>query len=106
MYERGGIPLILQHKQGGRRRAVIDERSHKAIEKRLTDPQTGFSSYKELQQWVDAHYIKDIKYITIVKYVQNKFGAKLKTARKSHTKKDEQAADAFKKTAVRTAKTH
>jgi hypothetical protein len=75
-------------------------------EKRLTNPQEGFRSYKELQQWVDEHYIANIKYITIVKYVQNKFGAKLKTVRKSHINKDEQAISAFKKTSSGTSKAY
>jgi transposase len=99
-YEKDGISALLQHNQGGKRREVIDATTHKAIEKRLTNPKEGFRSYKELQQWVDEHYIANIKYITLVKYVQNKFGAKLKVARKSHVNKDEQAVEAFKKTSV------
>lgn len=99
-YEQYGISALLQHKQGGKRKEVIDTFTHKAIEKRLTNPQEGFRSYKELQQWVDEHYIANIKYITIVKYVQKKFGAKLKTARKSHINKDEKAVVAFKKTSI------
>jgi transposase len=105
-YEQDGISALLQHKQGGKRKEVIDATTHKAIEKRLTNPQEGFRSYKELQQWVDEHYIANIKYITIVKYVQNKFGAKLKTVRKSHINKDEQAISAFKKTSSGTSKAY
>lgn len=99
-YEQEGLSALLQHNQGGKRKEVIDVATHKAIEKRLTNPQEGFRSYKELQQWVDEHFIANIKYITIVKYVQKKFGAKLKTARKSHINKDEQAVEAFKKTSI------
>ncbi|WP_018627080.1 hypothetical protein [Niabella aurantiaca] len=106
LYEIGGIATILQHNQGGKRREVIDAATHKAIEKRLTNPKEGFRSYKELQQWVDEHYVKNIKYITVLKHVQQKFGAKLKTARKSHVNKDEQAVETFKKTPISTSKTH
>ena len=106
MYEQGGISLILQHNQGGKRRQVIDARTHKAIAKRLTSPKEGFRSYKELQQWVQANYIEDIRYITILKYVQQHFGAKLKMARKSHVNKEDAAIEAFKKTAIGTSKTH
>lgn len=99
-YESGGLPIVLQHKQGGKRRQVIDNTTHKAIKKRLTSPKEGFRSYKELQGWVKANYIEDIKYITVLKYVQQHFGAKLKMARKSHINKDDKAIEAFKKTAV------
>jgi len=93
MYEKGGITLITHHNQGGKRREVIDAPTRKAIKKRLNSPKEGFSSYKELQQWIDEHYIKGIRYITVVKYVQREFGAKLKVARKSHIGKDEKAVE-------------
>lgn len=96
-YSTSGLPSLLKHNQGGKRREVITATTHKAIEKRITSNDNGFSSYKELQEWVDEHYIPGIKYITLLKYVQEKFGAKLKVARKSHINKDEQAIEAFKK---------
>lgn len=96
-YREHGYESLLKHNQGGKRREAIDAKTHKAIEKRLLSPTNGFTSYKQLQEWVDEHYIKDIKYITLLKYVQTKFGAKLKVARKSHIKKDIEALEAFKK---------
>jgi transposase len=106
LYEKGGIEAILQHHQGGKRTELVDARTHRAIEKRLTNPQKGFSSYKELQQWVDAHYIPHVKYITLVKYVQRQFGAKLKSSRKSHIHKEEQAVEDFKKNSSKASETH
>ena len=105
-YSTGGLSSLLTHNQGGKRREVITATVHKAIEKRITSSDNGFSSYKTLQEWVDEHYIPGIKYITLLKYVQEKFGAKLKVARKSHINKDEQAIEAFKKNPSSVRKTH
>jgi len=97
MYKRGGINALLVDGRGGKRREVITSRTHKAIEKRLNSSQDAFRSYTELYQWVQDHYIPHIKYVTLNAYVKRHFGAKLKTARKSHILKDEQAVEAFKK---------
>ncbi len=45
-----------------------------------------------------------MKYITLVKYTKRHFGTKIKVARKSHVKKDEEAVATFKKTSVKDAK--
>jgi hypothetical protein len=42
-----------------------------------------------------------MKYITLVKYAERHFGSKIKVARKSHVKKDEEAVVAFKKTSLK-----
>jgi transposase len=106
IYRAGGLALLSKHNQGGKRKVVIDTRTHKAIAKRITSATEGFRSYKELQEWVDKKYIPGIKYITILKYVQDKFGAKLKSSRKSHIKKDIEAIEAFKKNPSGNRKTH
>lgn len=97
IYRTGGFDLLSKHNQGGKRKTVIDTKTHKAIEKRITSSTEGFRSYKDLQDWVDVNYIPGIKYITLLKYVQDKFGAKLKSTRKSHIKNDKEALEAFKK---------
>jgi transposase len=96
-YEQGGVERLLQDKRGGNRAAVIDEKTDKAIEVRLSDAKDAPRSFKELQQWVHDNYVKDINYHTLHKHVKRKYGAKLKVARKSHVNKDEQAVEAFKK---------
>ena len=97
LYVSKGINGLLTHNKGGKRREVITPGVHKAIEKRLRSPENAFGSFKELQQWVEEHYIKGIKYVTLNAYVKRHFGAKLKVARKSHINKSEQAITAFKK---------
>ena len=97
LYETSGISALLQHKQGGKRREVINATAHAAIEQKLKSPADAFVSFEELRRWVDKHFIPGIKYVTLNAYVKKHFGAKLKTARKSHVQKDLQAVDNFKK---------
>ncbi len=68
---------------------------------KLKDPKNGIRGYTELLEWVRKELFKDMKYITLVKYTQRHFGSKIKVARKSHVKKDEEAVAAFKKTSVK-----
>ena len=100
-----GIQGLLRHNKGGKRREVITPETHKAIEKRLRSSEDAFGSFKELQEWVDEHYIKGIKYVTINSYVKRHFGAKLKVARKSHINKSEQAIVDFKKNSASHSRT-
>lgn len=97
LYESGGMSLLLEHKQGGKRREVINTTAHAAIEKKLKSPVDAFVSFEELRRWVDKHFIPGIKYVTLNAYVKKHFGAKLKAARKSHIQKDAAAVDHFKK---------
>jgi len=60
--------------------------------------------FTELQNWVEQEFDKIILYNTLFKYSQRHFGAKVKDARKSDVKKDEEAVDIFKKTSVESAK--
>lgn len=97
LYTDGGLQKLLEDKRGGNRNAVIDAKTDKAIVAKLSDAKNAPRSFKELQQWVNDHYIKGINYHTLNKHVKRKYGAKIKVARKSHIQKDEQAAEAFKK---------
>lgn len=79
---------------------MIDAVSHKAIEKKLKDLRNGLRGFKELRQWVSETLNLEVEYSTIVKYAIRHFGTKIKVARKSHVKKDENSVDTFKKTLV------
>ena len=63
---------------------------------KLNDPKNGIRGYSELLEWVKEELGKDMKYITLVKYTEFHFGSKIKVARKSHVKKDEEAVASFK----------
>ena len=101
MYVAGGISALLIHGRVGFKKSVINEAEHKAIKNKLNNPKNGLRGYIELQNWINTKYNKDFKYITIVKYAQRHFGAKIKVARKSHIKKDELKVESFKKTSVK-----
>ena len=95
-----GIVAFLSHGRKGFKKSVIDSVSHKAIEKKLKDPRNGLRGYKELQQWVSNALNLEVEYSTLVKYAIRHFGTKIKVARKSHVKKDEDSVATFKKTLV------
>lgn len=101
MYMAEGISSLLTHGRIGFKKSVFNAVEHKAIENQLNNPKNGLRGYIELQDWVNKKYNKDFKYITLVKYSQRHFGAKIKVARKSHIKKDELKVDSFKKTLVK-----
>ena len=100
IYLKSGIHPFLSHGRIGFKKSVIDSSSHKAIEKKLKDPRNGLRGYKELQQWVSDTLNLEVEYSTLVKYAIRHFGTKIKVARKSHVKKDENSVNAFKKTLV------
>ncbi len=103
VYLKEGIQSFLSHGRKGFKKSVIDSILHKAIEKKLKDPRNGLRGYKELREWVSNTLNLDVEYNTLVKYAMRHFGTKIKVARKSHVKKDENIAAHFKKTLVTSA---
>lgn len=104
-YNSGGItPLLTHGRTGGFKASVFSAEEHDRIEAKLNDPKNGIRGYTELLAWVVAEFSKEVKYITLVKYTERNFGSKIKVARKSHVRKDEEAADAFKKTSAKSAR--
>ena len=106
MYLLGGITAILSYQKREGRPSVLSKEEHQRIEEKLKDPKNGLRGYTELQNWVEQEFEKPILYNTLFKYSQRHFGAKVKIARKSHVKKDEEAVSVFKKTLVNFAKKH
>lgn len=105
IYKKEGIEPLLKHgRVGGFKKSVISKEEHAKIEKKLNDPRNGIRGYTELLAWVKKDLNKDIKYITLLKYVQRHFGSKIKVARKSHVKKEDALVDTFKKTSVKNAR--
>lgn len=94
-----GIDGLLSDGRIGFKPSIINSEIHQAIEQRLTSPKDAFTSYIDLINWIVENYLpQGINYHTVNKYVKRHFGAKLKVARKSHSKKDENAVESFKKT--------
>lgn len=98
IYKKEGLDPLLKHGRKGFKKSIITKEEHDMLSVLLHNPKNGINGYTELQEWIRQELSKDMKYITIVKYVQNKFSTKLKVARKSHILKDEKAVDLFKKT--------
>ena len=104
LYEQGGIAAILKHERKDGRPSNITAEEHKLIEQKLHNPKNGLRGYVELLSWVEEEFKKTIKYNTLLKYATRHFGSKVKVARKSHIKKDEEAVNTFKKTLAKSAK--
>jgi transposase len=105
IYELHGISGILSDARGGYKPSIISSIVHKAIQDKLNDPKNGIRGYQELLEWVKKELSKDIKYITLLKYTERNFDSKIKVARKSHVKKDENLVADFKKTSEKNAQT-
>lgn len=104
IYLKDGISGIISHGRVGFKPSLITKEEHKKIEKKLQQPKNALRGYKELMQWIKDELGRDIKYTTVVEYSKRHFGSKIKVARKSHVKKDEEAEIAFKKTSVKSSK--
>ncbi len=96
-----GIEGLLTHNRIGFKKSVISADVHEKLKEKLHDPQNGLRGYIELQEWVNKEFALNIKYITILKYVERHFATKIKVARKSHVNKDEEAVEEFKKNSIK-----
>lgn len=103
-YLSGGIKSLLSDGRIGFKPSVITKETHEQLRIKLNNPVGAFTSYVDLQHWVDSHFVKGINYNSLRHYVKKHFGAKLKVARKSHVKKDKEAGLIFKKTSVKSAR--
>jgi transposase len=105
IYINSGIaPFLVHGREGGNKPSIFTQTEHGQLEKKLADPKNGIRGYTELLAWVSETLKKDVLYISLLKYCERHFKTKIKVARKSHVKKDEQAVDTFKKTSVGFAK--
>ena len=101
-YIEGGIAALLEHGFKGNRSSDIAP-YHEMLGAKLKDPGNGIQGFGELLEWFNGENGTDIPYSTLNSYVKRHFGASVKTARKSHIKKDMEKVAAFKKTSRGTA---
>lgn len=105
LYISGGIEALLKDgRKGGYKPSVVSKQEHHKLKILLNDKHNQIVGYTELLNWVNKELKKEMKYITLVKYVERHFGAKIKVARKSNVKKDMEAVAAFKKTLPKNVK--
>lgn len=101
-YIKGGIDALLSHDRKGNKVGGIPAH-HDSLKAKLEDPRNGIQGFTELLDWFNAEHGTSVKYHALNMYVKRNFGASVKTARKSHVKKDAEKVAAFKKTLPRTA---
>jgi transposase len=104
LYIKGGIKMLMSHSNFGYKPSKINGDQEQALKEQLENPHNGMVGFIELLDWFNKTFETSINYKTFHGFVVRKFKAKIKVARKSHIKKDMQAAEGFKKTSNRSVK--
>ena len=98
-YRKGGLKKLLwKGKSSGRTRKITPEVEQK-IKRELEQPE-GFSSYKEVQRWLEI--VEDVKmsYSGVHKIVRYRLKGKLKVPRPVHIRQEPDAIAKFKKNSL------
>jgi hypothetical protein len=98
LYNIGGINALLD---GNYVRVKEDQRTitkniSEEISKLLENPKNTITSYPELQKWIFDNLGEEVKYSALYYHCRTHYNSRLKVARKSHHKKDEEAERFFK----------
>jgi transposase len=97
-YRLNGLQGLLEDSRGGKRPAAINATQKNQLEKKLSNPKEGFTSYIQAVDWINETFGLKMNYHAVNKYLKRNFGTKLKVGRKTHINKDDNAAALFKKT--------
>ncbi|UBZ05588.1 transposase [Salegentibacter mishustinae] len=97
-YIRSGIEGLLSDEPKNLKSRIITQEIHNGLEQRVNSDTEPFLGYWDAQAWVFQEYGVDVKYHLLRHYLIQHFKTKLKSPRKSHYKKDEEAEKAFLKT--------
>jgi len=97
-YQAGGVAgmLAIEPSSGGARK--IPQWAEAALAKRLEDPEHGFKSYGEVQQWLAETLDVEATYHAVYQMTRYRLKAKLKVARPQNSKQNPEHREAFKKT--------
>ena len=99
-YRTGGIESLLKlGKSSGRPRKMSPEVEEKLL--RELEEEEGFSSYKEVQRWLEIVENVSLSYTGVHKIVRYRLKGKLKVPRPRHMKQKEEAVEEFKKNSQR-----
>ena len=98
VYEESGLEAMLSIESGGLRRSSQLESIHDKLKKKLENSHNPLLGYWDAVLWVEKNFGLKVEYNTLRTYMIRNFKTKLKSPRKSHYKKDEQALTVFKKT--------
>jgi transposase len=97
-YRDKGINGLIGETRGRKQPGAIGPKEKLQLQKKLSDPKGGFTSYKQAQEWINTTFGLSMEYHAVNKYLKRNFGTKLKVGRKTHVNKDDSAAALFKKT--------
>ena len=87
-YAQGGIAQLLVYERGKfKSNGIITPAINGLIVEKLSSPTAAFSSYIDLQQWLQQHHLPTVSYRVVHHHAHSKLKASLKVARKSHIKK-------------------
>ena len=95
-YRRGGLKALLTIESSPGRPATIPPEAIAKLKEELSDPE-GFSSYGEIQTWLETVCGVQVSYKVVHETVHYKLKAKLKVPRPVNIKQEKGAIENFKK---------
>ena len=95
-YRMGGMNALLVKGQSTGRSRKLNYEIEESLKQELQDEQ-GFSSYKEIQTWLQVVHDVEMSYTGVHQLVRYRLKAKLKVPRPVHIKQEQGAAEDFKK---------
>ena len=98
LYRDGGMEGMLEVKPTGGGVRKIPQWAETALAKRLKEPEHGFKSYGQVQQWLAETLGIEAEYHAVYQMTRYRLKAKLKTARPQNNKQNPQQRESFKKT--------
>jgi len=95
-YQRYGTETMLKKQSPGcpKGQRTLSKEVFESLREKLKEPK-GFSSYIEIQSWIEKEHGLQVSYSTLYKIIRKEFQAKPKVPRKSHKEKDESKYVAF-----------
>lgn len=98
LYRSGGIEDMLQVKKSPGGVRVIPQWAEQSLAKRLQEPNHGFKSYGQVQQWLAETLGVEAEYHAVYQMTRYRLKAKLKVARPQNCKQDSGQRTAFEQT--------
>lgn len=98
LYRNGGVAAMLEIKKSPGGVRVIPQWAETALAKRLQEPEHGFKSYGQVQQWLAEKLGVEAEYHAVYQMTRYRLKAKLKVARPQNRKQDTEQRAAFKQT--------
>ena len=97
LYDQKGLAACQALEMGKKSGSLISGQALAELQEKLTSTTDYFTSYKQIQQWLqETHGIK-LSYAHVHRYVRYYLQAKLKVVRKSKLKKDAVKEEKYKK---------